>query len=487
VRQLSSADAQFLAAEDGCVHGHFSGLAIFDPSGAPGGRLTREAVRDVVAERIHLMPPFHWRLIPVPFGLDHPYWVEETELDLDRHVLETRLPAPGDERQLAETVGELISRPLDRSRPLWELHVIQGLEGGRVALVTNVHHAASDGVSGGELFSILHDTEPFGRDVPPPVAWASERVPGSAEMLARGLAGVGRQPVRFARSLPRALPHLDQVPHIRSMPGVPGIAALARRAGRAMPGLSNGAFLETPHITPPRTRMSGRITGGRSVAFTSTSLDEVKTIKNHFGVTVNDVVMSVVAGGLRAWLAEIGDLPDDPLAAFVPVSVRTPEESQDYGNKIALMLARLATDEADPVARLHSARDAMLSVKHRHQGVPATVLQDTNHFIPPIVLARAARVVAHVASSNPREATGNLIMSNVPGPREPQYLAGALQLAHYPLSAIFHGMGLNVTVVSSGDELDWGTVCDPGQIDDLWPLAQAIQRAQAELLAAVPI
>jgi WS/DGAT/MGAT family acyltransferase len=486
VRQLTSADAQFLAAEDGCVHGHFSGLAIFDPSSAPGGRLTREAVRDLVAERIHLMPPFHWRLVPVPFELDHPYWVEVTELDLDRHVLETRLAAPGDDRQLAATVGELISRPLDRSRPLWEIHVIQGLAEGRVAIVTNVHHAASDGVSGGELFSILHDTESSGRAVPTADGWNCERVPGRAEMLARGIAGVPRQPVRFVRSLPRALPHLDQVPHIRSIPGVPRVAALARRAGRAMPGLSDGAFLETPHITPPRTRMSGRITGGRSVAFTSTSLNEVKTIKNHFGVTVNDVVMSVVAGGLRAWLSEIDDLPENPLAAFVPVSVRTPEQSQDYGNRIALMLARLATDEPDPVARLHSARDAMLSVKHRHRGVPATVLQDTNHFIPPIVLARAARVVARVASSHPREATGNLIMSNVPGPREPQYLAGARQLAHYPLSAIFHGMGLNVTVVSSGNKLDWGIVCDPGQIDDPWPLAAAIGRAQAELLAALP-
>jgi WS/DGAT/MGAT family acyltransferase len=481
LRQLTSADAQFFAAEDGCVHGHFSGLAVYDPSGVPGGRLTREAVRDLVAERIHLMPPFHWRLAPVPFGLDHPYWVEVTELDLDKHVLEAQLPQPGDDRTLAAEVGRIISRPLDRSRPLWEIHLIQGLAGGRVAVVTKVHHAASDGISGGELFSILHDTDPGGREVPPPGEYG-ERIPGGAEMLARGIAGVPRQPVRFARSLPRALPHLDQVPHIRSVPGVPGLAALARRARNSWPGDREDDFLEVQRVRPPRTRMSGRISGDRTVAWTSTSLDEVKAIKNHHGVTVNDVVMSIVAGGLRSWLSEIGDLPSEPLGAFVPVSVRVPEEYGAFGNKIRLMLAKLATDEPDPIQRLHSARDAMLSVKQRHQGVPATVLQDTNHFIPPIVLARAARVVASVASSHPREATGNLIMSNVPGPREDQYLAGALQVAHYPVSAIFHGMGLNVTVVSSIDRLDWGIVCDPAQIEDPWPLAAAIERAQAELL-----
>jgi WS/DGAT/MGAT family acyltransferase len=485
MRQLTSADAQFLAAEDGAVHGHFSGLAIYDPAGAPGGRLTREVVRDLVAQRIHLMPPFHWRLAPVPLSLDHPYWVDVADLDLDEHVLEVELPAPGDDRALAAEVSRIVSRPLDRSRPLWEIHVIQGLEDGRVGVVTKVHHAASDGISGGELFSILHDTDPEGREVPPSGEYG-ERVPGRAEMLARGVAGVPKQPVRFAKSLPRALPNLDQVPHIRSVPGVSRLASLARRAQAARPGNQNGDFLEQPRIRPPRTRMSGGISGDRSVAWTSTSLDEVKAIKNHYGVTVNDVVMSIAAGGLRSWLQEIGDLPSEPLAAFVPVSVRTPDEYTLFGNRIKLMLAKLATDEEDPVQRLHSARDAMLSVKQRHQGIPATVLQDTNHFIPPIVLAHAARVVASVASRHPREATGNLILSNVPGPREAQYLAGAKQIAHFPVSAIFHGMGLNVTVVSSIDRLDWGVVCDPSQIDDPWPLPEAIERAQAELLATLP-
>jgi hypothetical protein len=192
--------------------------------------------------------------------------------------------------------------------------------------------------------------------------------------------------------------------------------------------------------------------------------------------------MSIAAGALRNWLDQLGDLPDAPLAAFVPVSVRAPDEYSAYGNKIKLMLAKLATDEADPVRRLQSAHEAMLSIKQRHLDVPATVLQDTNHFIPPVVLAQAARVVAGWASRHPWESTGNLIMSNVPGPREAQYLAGARQVAHYPLSAIFHGMGLNITAVSSLDRIDWGIVCDPAQVDDPWPAAEAIAGAQAELL-----
>ena len=192
MRQLTSLDAQFLAIEDGRAHGHVSGLAIY-----AAGDLDGDRVRSLIAERIHLLPPFRWRLATVPLGLDHPYWVEDDAFDLEFHVRELALPAPGDDRQLAEQVARIVARPLDRARPLWELYVIHGLRDGRVALLTKMHHAAVDGMSGAEVLSVLLDTAPTGRDVPPAGDRGGEvRTPGELGMLARGVAALPRQPLR---------------------------------------------------------------------------------------------------------------------------------------------------------------------------------------------------------------------------------------------------------------------------------------------------
>ena len=226
MRQLTSLDAQFLAIEDGRAHGHVSGLAVY----GSGSALDADRVRSLIAERIHLLPPFRWRLVTVPLGIDHPYWVEDDAFDLEFHVRELALPAPGDDRQLGDQVARLVARPLDRARPLWELYVIQGLRDGRVALLTKIHHAAVDGMSGAEILSVLLDPSPEGRDVPPAEGGRGRGTrPGRAEMLARGVAGLPRQPLRLA-ALPRTLPHLDSVPTLRHLPGSrrwppPGAAA----------------------------------------------------------------------------------------------------------------------------------------------------------------------------------------------------------------------------------------------------------------------
>jgi diacylglycerol O-acyltransferase / wax synthase len=477
MRQLTSVDAQFLVAEDGKVHGHVTGLAIYDNTGRSRGPLTRDDVRDLIASRIHLVPPFRWRLVKVPFGLDLPYWVDDPDFDLDGHIHGHTLPAPGDDRTLAELVGEITAQPLDLAHPPWAVHVIDGLSGGRVAVATKYHHAAIDGMGGAELFAILHDPTPTGREMSA-AALSPERVPGSAEMFVRGLAGIPRQPVRLLRSVPRALPHLDQVVTLRSLPGVARAASLARAAGRLG---RNGDVVDDLRVAAPHTATSGLISGRRSVAFGSTSLDGVKAIKNRYGVTVNDVVMTIVAGGLRSWLAAQNDLPGKPLAAMVPVSVQAPEQPGGFGNRIVMMIPPIFSDEASPERRLQRTHEAMRSLKERHRAVPATLLQDANHFIPPVLLARAARVSALVGARYSREAGANLIVSNIPGARDVQYLAGARLVGHYPLSAIFHGMGLNITVVSYGDNLDWGIVCDPEQSGDAEPLMDAIRHAQAEL------
>ena len=478
MRQFTSLDAQFIAAEDGRVHGHVTGLAIYDAAGG----LTAEDVRGVIASRIHLVAPFRRRMIEVPFGLDLPYWADDPEFDIDRHIHAHRVPVPGDDRALAAVVSTILETPLDLSHPPWAIHVISGLSGGRVAIATSIHHAASDGIGMAELFAILHDPTPQQREFEL-VAAEPERQPSRAEMLVRGVAGLPRQPLRFLGSLPRALPHLDQVVTLRPVPGVPAVAALARRW---LPGeQGDGGMLDEPGTLAPRTVTTGKISGERTVAFSSTPLAEIKAIKNHFGVTVNDVVMAIVAGGLRTWLERHDDLPDAPLAAMVPISVQMPELREAFGNRIAMMIPPVFTNIADPGERLAATSAAMRSAKERHQAVPATLLQDANHFIPPILLARAARAMTIVATSPWRGAAANLLISNIPGAREPQYLAGAKLLAHYPLSAIFHGLGLNVTIVSYCDQVDWGIAGDPQQIGDAAELLSDVVAAQAELVELI--
>jgi WS/DGAT/MGAT family acyltransferase len=482
MRQLTSVDAQFLAAEDGRVHGHVTGLAIYDSRDRADGRLTREDVRDLIASRIHLVPPFRWRLVKVPLGLDLPYWVEDPDFDLDAHVIGHTIPGPGDDGELSGLVAQIAAEPLDLAHPPWAIHVISGLAGDRVAVATKFHHAAVDGMGGAELFAILHDPTPEGREIAPG-EMAHERLPGTAEMLMRGVAGMPRQPVRFLRSLPRALPNLDQVVTLRALPGVARAAALTRRAAR-LAG-ADGEIVDEGPVSAPHTRTSGLISGRRSVAFGSTPLSEVKAIKDHFGVTVNDVVMTIVAGGLRSWLQRYDDLPATALAAMVPVSVRDEQQPGAFGNRIVMMIPPVFSNEPDPARRLTRTHQAMRALKDRHRAVPATLLQDANHFIPPILLARAAKTAALVATRYSRHAGANLIVSNIPGAREPQFLAGARLEGHYPLSAIFHGMGLNVTVVSYQDQLDWGVVCDPEQGVEAQALLEALRDAQRELLALV--
>jgi diacylglycerol O-acyltransferase / wax synthase len=313
-----------------------------------------------------------------------------------------------------------------------------------------------------------------------------ETMPGQLELLARGLAGMPRQPWRVISALPRVLPHLDEIPTMRAVPGVSTVAGVSRRVLRARPRRRDGGVLEGRRLHAPRTVFNQGISPHRRVAFSHQSLDEVKRIKEHFGVTVNDVVIAICAGGLRTWLDERGELPADPLVAMVPISVRTPEQFGTFGNRVSTMLTTIPTNEADPADRLRAAHEAMRSAKERHKAVPATMMQDANQVIPPALFARAARVTMLVGARHPSQAPVNLVISNVPGSPVPQYLAGARLEGLRPLSAIMDGIGLNLTVMSYLDGLDFGIVADHDLVDDLWPLADALRRAQEELLALVP-
>jgi WS/DGAT/MGAT family acyltransferase len=477
MRQLTALDQQFLALEDARHVGHVGALAVLDPSTAPSGRITLEDLQLLIAERLPLIPPFRWRLVEVPFDLDYDYWLDDPEFDIDFHVRELALPPGASDQKLAEQVARIFARPLDRSRPLWEIYLIHGLPDGHVGVMTKIHHAVIDGMSGAEIQGVLLDLSAEGREPPPPLSEAGDTTPSELEMLARGAAGLARYPLRLAGSLPRALPNVGEVPSLASLPGL-------RAAGRLAAGVQQalgrrGRVVGDAGLRPPRTPFNGRISAHRRFVFGRLSLDEVKQVKNVYGCTVNDVVVSICAGAVRKWLTEHDALPLEPLVAQIPVSVRTERQRGTYGNRILLMTAPLFTNEADPVSRLKRTHEALSGMKERHRALPAELLQDANQFIPPAVFSRAARLSFSLASRG--RPMWNLVISNVPGPQFSLYMAGARVVANYPISVITDGMGLNLTVMSYDGWLDFGIVADRDQMPDAWELMEWLGEALAEL------
>jgi WS/DGAT/MGAT family acyltransferase len=455
VRQLTSLDAQFLRMEDARTYGHVSGLAVYDPSTAPGGELRLEDVCRLVGERLHLLPVFRWRLAEVPFRLDLPYWVEDPDFHIDFHVRESAVPPPGDDGRLAEVVARIFARPLDRHRPLWELYLIHGLSEGRVALFTKIHHSVADGMSGQEVLSALLDPSPEGRELaPPPPEAHGGRVPGELEMLGRGLLGVPRQPLRALRSVPDAVPNLTELPGANAIPGVPTLNAGLGRLRRLLGSGEDPELLEVTTARAPRTFFNGPISQHRRVAIGRLSLDTVKAIKASAGVTVNDVVVALCAGALRGWLLDRHELPDDPLVAMIPVSVRTEEERSTFGNRVSIFTVPLATDEPDPGRRLARTHELLREAKLHHKALPADLLTEASDFIPPAMMALAARTTMGVLGRT--RPPLNVVISNVPGPREPLFCA-----------------------------LDFGLVGDRDQIDDLWPLMRRLSGELDELEVAL--
>jgi diacylglycerol O-acyltransferase / wax synthase len=480
MQQLTSVDAQFLAMETSEIYGHVAGLAVYDPTTAPDGRLGVEDVCRLIGERVHLLPPFRRRLATVPFDLDHPYWIDDPDFDLDFHVRESAVPPPGDDRQLAETVARIVARPLDRAHPLWEVYVIHGLRGGNVAVLSKVHHAAVDGISGAEILNVLLDADPAGRELSPPAqSRPPKAVPSQGEMLLRGVAGLPRQPVRALRGLPTTLAHLEDVPGVGAIPGSNLVSRAANEVRRRLPG-QEGEVLDTVAVRAPRTRFNDRVSAHRRFAFGSLSLDQIKAVKNAFGMTVNDVVMATCAGALRDWLLARGELPEEPLVAMVPLSVRTAQEQSAFGNRVSAMFVPIPTDLSDPVARLQAVHETMLVAKERFKAVPATMLQDVSQMLPAAVFTRASRVTAMVNGVS-RLRPLNVVISNVPGARTPLYFAGARLVAQYPVSVVSDGAGLNITCQSYLDRVDFGVVGDRDQLDDAWSVIAALETSLAEL------
>src|SRR3954469_170790 len=271
MRQLTSLDAQFLALESPRQTGHVGGLAMVDPSTRVDRTFDCAAIKSLLRERLPLLPPFRWKLAEVPLGLDYPYWVDDEEFDLDYHVREIALPKPGSDRQLADQVARIMSRPLDRARPLWELYLIHNLKSGHTAMLTKIHHALIDGMSGAEIMGLLLDLAPEGRELPEPAMNGDAGNPSTAGMLARSLLGVPRYPLRALRSLPRAVPNIDETPFST----LPGAGTVSRVTGRL-----TGNSRPRGSLKAPKTRFSSRLSPHRRFAFGQLDLAEVKEVKN---------------------------------------------------------------------------------------------------------------------------------------------------------------------------------------------------------------
>ncbi|MDQ1537831.1 MAG: diacylglycerol O-acyltransferase / wax synthase [Actinomycetota bacterium] len=476
MKQLTGLDNQFLAMETHAVTGHVGSVCVLDPSTATE-KFTLEHITKAIEGRLPLVPLLRRRLVEVPFGLDQSYWIDDPDFDIEFHVRELALPKPGNNRQLSEQVARLHARPLDRSRPLWELYLISGLEGGKIAIYNKIHHAAVDGVSGGDVLSELLDLTPQGRLTPQEVQpFVGEQPPGAWRLLGRSAVSALTKPMDAARVLGGL---------IRSSPAIAG--TLRGPLAQLLPGRGDHGddpVLPGPSLRAPRTPFNANITPHRRWAFTDLPLSEIKTVRQADDLTVNDVVMALCAGALRRWLRDHDALPSAPLVAAVPVSIRGDAEQGSMGNQISFMLASLPTHLESPAERLPAVHSAMGVAKAQHGAIPAKLLADVSEFAMPVLANQAWRLSARLRLFQ-RVNPYNVIISNVPGPDVPLYLAGAELQAYYPVSAIFDGQGLNITVMSYRGTMFFGLVACRELVPDLDVLAEYLRAELDEMLAVV--
>ncbi|MBN7796156.1 wax ester/triacylglycerol synthase family O-acyltransferase [Parahaliea mediterranea] len=430
MQQLSGQDAMFLHAELKGLPQHIGGVSIYDPSSAPGGRPGFAAIHDMLQSRLHLSPIFRRKLAPVPFGLGQPYWTEDTHFDLEYHLRHIALPKPGDWRQLCILAARLHAVPLARDKPLWEMYVIEGLDGveglppGCFALLLKVHHAAMDGATGARFMGIVHDRSPEPAPAPPAPPWIVEK-PSPLGMLGRAYLDAWR--------LPGKLWHLasDAVP-----------TALRLRRGYAEHRFEHLGKL-------PRTRFQGPISPHRVVEAREFDFGKIRAMKNAApGATVNDVMLAIVSGGLRRYLDARGELPAQSLAAGCPIDVRSDSERASGGNMVGFMGLSLCSHIADPRERLLAIHRKSVEAKDYAQALGPRIALDITDLIPGSVLGVALRAAA-VTGLAESSVVMNTVVTNVPGPPFAQYLCGAELIRNFCLGPLFPNVGLFHVVYST--------------------------------------
>ncbi|HZA88844.1 MAG TPA: wax ester/triacylglycerol synthase family O-acyltransferase [Solirubrobacterales bacterium] len=453
--RLSGLDASFLHLEQGGAHMHVAGTSIFE-----GPKPDYDEFREHVASRLHLVPRFRQRLRFVPLGLSRPVWEDDPHLNLEYHVRQTALPPPGTEEQLRTLAARIFSQRLDRSKPLWEMWLVDGLEGDRFAIVGKSHHCLVDGVSGVDINTVLFDLErePAGSPSSPD-RWLPRPEPSGAEVLAEAV--------------------LDRLTNPREIvEGVTGILRAPREiAGRIQEGLGAIGELVGAGLGAPPSPFNVEIGGYRRFSWVRADLGQFKQIKNALGGTVNDVVLAVVTGGLGRYLRAHGHSTADlELRAMVPISVRSEEERGALGNRVSAMMAPLPVGVEDPVKRLHMITETMGDLKDSRQAVGATLLTELTAFAPPTIVAQAARLQS-------RQRFFNLVVTNVPGPQFPLYVLGRELLATFPMVPLAERQAVCVGIMSYNGLLNFGLIGDYDAMPGLEQLARDLDTAIAELAA----
>jgi diacylglycerol O-acyltransferase / wax synthase len=455
--RLSGLDASFLQLEHGPAHMHVASTTVFEGP-APG----YEEFRDQIASRLHLVPRFRQKLRFVPFGQSRPVWVDDPRLNLDYHVRHTALPPPGTEDQLRTLAARIFSQRLDRSKPVWEMWLVDGLEGGRFAIVAKTHHALVDGVSGVDITTVLFDLDPDPERMPEPDPWLPEPEPSGAQLLADALVERLANPAAAVRGT-RAV-----------------LRAPRQMANAALEGLEAAGSLIRTGLAAPRSPLNRRIGPYRRFAWVRADLAELKRIKGEAGGTVNDVILAAVTGALGRYLRSRGESTRDlELRAMVPISVRADDEHGALGNRVSAMMAPLPVWCADPIERLGTITARMGDLKSSRQAVGASLLTEASDFAPPTIAAQAARLQS-------RQRFFNLVVTNVPGPQFPLYLLGRELQDVFPMVPLAENQAVCFGIMSYNGRVNFGITADYDAMPNLEGLAGDTRAAIDELSAAVP-
>jgi len=455
---VSNLDAAMLYAETPEMPMHTLGVLILERMNGADGRTPFEIMRQLFAERIHLIPPFRRRVVQGPLKVGDPHWIEDPDFDLDNHLVRIVLPSPSDMRALREFVGAFAATPLDRSRPLWKAALIEGLENDRISLVMKIHHAAMDGGRAAAIAGELLDDSPEGRLVPPPEEpWVPDHEPSIPWLAADTLRTLLGKPKRAFEAAER-------------------VASAVRGRSRSEPAPSEDAPRDekAPLFEAPATPFNRALTPNRSVGLSDVSFDDVKAIKAAFGTTVNDVVLGATCASLRLWLAAHGGLPERPLIATVPVSVR--HEGDEAANRVSVIRVHLPLDLEDPVARLLAIHEETDRAKHRHSGTGGgDVLRNFADVVinvtTPWLLTQLMGLYSSHRMADRLPPLWNLVISNIAGPPVPLYTTGAHLTHLFPLGPVQQGSGLNVTVMSVVDRLCFGALACTELVPDVQDIA----------------
>jgi len=455
--RLTGLDASFLHLERDSAHMHVAGCMVFQ--GAPP---MYEELLELIVSRLHLVPRYRQRLAFVPLNQGRPVWVDDPYFNVRFHVRHTALPPPGGEAQLKRLAGRVFSQTLDRSRPLWELWLVEGLPRDRFALLSKTHHALVDGVSGVDIATVLFDSSPDPLPVAPPeIAWAPRPLPSAVQLLADSLRERATAPAEIARGVRATVRRPRQI---------------ASRAGETLAGV--GAMAWTGLQVAPASRLNVRIGPHRRFTWVRGELAQYRAVKNALGGTVNDVVLAGVAGALGRYLRLHGDPTEDVvLKAMVPVSVRAEVERGALGNRVAAMWVPLPIGITDPVQRLLVISGEMEGIKDSGQAVGARVLTELSGFASPTIMAQAARLQA-------RQRLFNLVVTNVPGPQFPLYVLGRELDGMFPMVPLAENTALGIAVMSYNGQLNFGLNADYDAVPDLEAFADELRASIAELVAA---